>query len=53
MYLNGGLVNPVAKLLLQIQMLMPAFAPLLLGMFFFKESPVYYKTNHTASRRSL
>ena len=29
---------------------MPAFAALLLGVFFFKDSPVYHKTNHTASR---
>ena len=50
MYLNGGLANPGVKLLLQFQMLLPAFAALLLGMFFFKESPVYYKTNRTASR---
>ena len=50
MYLNGGLTNPAARLLLQFQMLMPAFSALLLGMFFFKESPIYYKTNRTASR---
>jgi len=50
MYLNGGLANPAARLLLQFQMLMPAFAALLLGMFFFKESPVYYKTNRSLSR---
>ena len=50
MYLNGGLVNPATKLLMQFQMLIPAFSALLLGMFFFKESPVYYKTNRTASR---
>ncbi|HEY6073263.1 MAG TPA: CPBP family intramembrane glutamic endopeptidase [Anaerolineales bacterium] len=50
MYLNGGLKTPTAGLLLQFQMMIPAFAALLLGMFFFKESPVYYKTNRTASR---
>jgi len=50
LYLNGGLTHPSAVLMLQFQMLMPAFAALLLGMFFFKESPIYYKTNHTASR---
>ncbi len=50
LYLNGGLTHPSAGLMLQFQMLMPAFAALLLGMFFFKESPIYYKTNHTASR---
>ncbi len=50
LFLNGGLTNPGAGLILQTQMLMPAFAALLLGMFFFKESPVYHKTNRTASR---
>jgi membrane protease YdiL (CAAX protease family) len=50
LYLNGGLTHPSAGLMLQFQMLMPAFAALLLGMFFFKESPVYHKTNRTASR---
>ena len=50
LYLNGGLAHPSALLMLQFQMLMPAFAALLLGVFFFKESPIYYKTNRTASR---
>jgi membrane protease YdiL (CAAX protease family) len=50
LYLNGGLKSPVVGLMLQLQMLMPALAALLLGMFFFKESLVYHKTNHSASR---
>ena len=50
LYLNGGLTHPSTSLMLQLQMLMPAFAALLLGVFFFKESLVYRKTNHTASR---
>ena len=50
LFLNGGLTHPSAALMLQFQMLMPAFAAMLLGMFFFKESPIYFKTNHTASR---
>jgi membrane protease YdiL (CAAX protease family) len=50
MYLNGGLFNPATKMLMQSMMLMPALSALLLGMFVFKESPVYYKTNRTASR---
>lgn len=50
LYLNGGLTHPAVGLTLQLQMLMPAFAALLLGVFFFKESPIYYKTNGTASR---
>jgi membrane protease YdiL (CAAX protease family) len=31
-------------------MMMPAFSALLLGVFFFRDSPVYLKTNRTASR---
>ena len=50
LFLNGSLKNPAAVLMLQLQMLMPAFAALLLGVFFFRESLVYRKTNHTASR---
>jgi membrane protease YdiL (CAAX protease family) len=50
LYLNGGLANPSTTLMLQFQMMMPAFAAMLLGMFFFKESPIYYQTNRTASR---
>ncbi|MCE9645270.1 MAG: CPBP family intramembrane metalloprotease [Chloroflexi bacterium] len=50
LYLQGGLKNPAATLLLQVQMLMPAFAALLLGVFFFKDSPLYYKTDRALSR---
>jgi len=50
LYLVGGLANPATRLLLQFQMLIPAFSGLLLGMFFFKESPVYFHTNRSASR---
>jgi membrane protease YdiL (CAAX protease family) len=31
-------------LLLQLQMLIPAFTAILLGVFFFKDSPVYFRT---------
>jgi membrane protease YdiL (CAAX protease family) len=31
-------------------MLLPAFSAMLLGAFFFKESPIYYRSNRTASR---
>jgi membrane protease YdiL (CAAX protease family) len=31
-------------------MLLPAFSALLLGTFFFRESPVYFRSNQTASR---
>jgi CAAX protease family protein len=50
LYLNGGLTGPIATLLLQFQMLMPAFSAMLLGTFFFKESPIYYRSNRTTSR---
>jgi uncharacterized protein len=29
---------------------MPAFCAMLLGAFFFKESPIFHRTNHTSSR---
>lgn len=50
LYLNGGLASSITGLVLQFQMLLPAFSAMLLGAFFFKESPVYYRSNHTASR---
>jgi uncharacterized protein len=50
LYLNGGLTGPLTALLLQFQMLMPAFSAMVLGAFFFKESPIYYRSNRTASR---
>jgi len=50
LYLNGGLTHPAASLLLQFQMLLPAFSAMLLGAFFFQESPIYHRTNQKASR---
>ncbi len=50
LYLSGGLTNPGATLLLQFQMLLPAFSAMLLGAFFFKDSPIFYRSNHSASR---
>jgi membrane protease YdiL (CAAX protease family) len=50
LYLNGGLLSGNVGLALQLQMLLPAFSALLLGVFFFKDSRVYFKSNHTASR---
>lgn len=50
LYLNGGLTNPAAALLMQFQMLLPAFSAMFLGLFFFKESPIYHRANRTASR---
>src|SRR5689334_18706485 len=50
LYLNGGLRSPITGLLLQFQMLVPAFSAMLLGAFFFKESPIYYRSNRTPAR---
>ena len=50
LYLNGGLKGPVTALLLQFQMLLPAFSAMFLGAFFFRESPIYYRSNRTAYR---
>jgi putative transposase len=46
LYLTGGLANPGTNLLLQFQMLLPAFSAMLLGAFFFKDSPIFYRSNH-------
>jgi membrane protease YdiL (CAAX protease family) len=50
LYWNGGLASPLTAILLQFQMLLPAFCAMLLGAFFFEESPIYYRSNRTASR---
>jgi len=50
LYLNGGLTNAGVGLVLQFQMLLPAFSAMLLGVFFFKDSPIYYQTNQGPSR---
>ena len=50
LYLAGGLANPGTPLLLQCQMLMPAFSAMLLQTFFFKDSPIFYRSNRGASR---
>jgi membrane protease YdiL (CAAX protease family) len=50
LYLTGGLANPGTKLLLQFQMLLPALSAMLLGAFFFKDSPIFYRNNRSASR---
>jgi membrane protease YdiL (CAAX protease family) len=50
LYLNDGLASPAALIVLQCQMLLPAFSAMLLGMFFFKDSPIHVKTNRGASR---
>ena len=46
LFLNGGLTNPAVTLALQFQMLLPAFSAILLGMFFFKDSPINIQNNH-------
>ena len=41
-YLRGGLSIPGLILGLQLQMLLPAFSAIVLGIFFFKESPLHH-----------
>ena len=40
-YLRGGLATPGMATLLQLQMLLPAFSASVLGLFFFRESPIH------------
>jgi membrane protease YdiL (CAAX protease family) len=40
-YLRGGLATPGTVTVLQLQMLLPAFSAIVLGLFFFRESPLY------------
>jgi membrane protease YdiL (CAAX protease family) len=40
-YLRGGLRIPGIVAILQLQMLLPAFSAIVLGLFFFPESPIY------------
>jgi hypothetical protein len=41
-YLHGGLRTPGINSILQLQMLLPAFSAIVLGLFFFHESPIYH-----------
>jgi membrane protease YdiL (CAAX protease family) len=41
-YLRGGLGVPAIVSVLQLQMLLPAFSAILLGLLFFPESPIYH-----------
>lgn len=49
-YLTGGLAQPGAQLLLQLQMLLPTFSALLLETFFFKGTPLFYRSNRGPAR---
>jgi membrane protease YdiL (CAAX protease family) len=49
----GGLRVPAATLTLQARMLLPAFSALVLGMFYFTGSPLYFRTEHSAARLYL
>jgi membrane protease YdiL (CAAX protease family) len=40
-YLHGGLATPGMVSVLQLQMLLPAFSAIVLGLLFFPESPIY------------
>jgi membrane protease YdiL (CAAX protease family) len=50
LFLTGGLKSPAVTLALQFQMILPAFSAILLGMFFFKDSPINVRNNHSKSR---
>ncbi len=41
LYLHGGLSAPGISLVTQLQTLLPAFSAILLGLFFFPESPIH------------
>ena len=41
-YLHGGLKIPDFTTVLQLQMLIPAFSAIVLGLFFFPESPLFH-----------
>jgi membrane protease YdiL (CAAX protease family) len=41
-YLHGGLGIEGVNTVIQLQMLLPAFSAILLGLFFFPESPIYH-----------
>ena len=43
LYLSGGLSNPGFVTIVQLQMLLPAFSAIVLGLFFFPESPLYHR----------
>jgi membrane protease YdiL (CAAX protease family) len=42
-FLRGGLAIPGVVTMLQAQMLLPAFSAILLGLFFFPESPIFHR----------
>jgi uncharacterized protein len=49
-YLRGGLHSPGIVATLQLQMLLPAFSAIVLGIFFFPESPIY-RQRHAGQER--
>ncbi len=50
LYLAGGLMHPAAGVLLQTQMLMPALSAIVLGLFAWHESPLYFRGHRTGAR---
>ena len=50
LYHTGALKAPGLGTILQLQMLLPATCAILLGTFFFPNSPLYYKVNRTPVR---
>ncbi len=47
-YWHGGLGTPGSLSVVQLQMLFPAFSAIVLGMFFFPESPLYFPRTNNA-----
>lgn len=45
LWLTVGYASPPSMLALQLLMLIPAFSAILLGMFFFTSSPIYFRSN--------
>ena len=50
LWLTVGYTSPAAVTLLQLQMLLPAFSAILLGLFVFKDSPIYFRANQERPR---
>jgi uncharacterized protein len=42
-YIHGGLRTPGIAIFTQLQTLLPAFSAIVLGLFFFTESPIYHR----------
>lgn len=50
LWLTVGYISPAAGLMLQLQMLLPAFSVMVLGLFFFRGSPLNLRRLHGPAR---